>query len=106
MVEIAMPAVAYVALRRPPAQSKAYWKPALVSALEGSNCALKLIVAGLASFTGPLFESVAVGPTLLIVTAAVYSLTPPSLSLTLPLTVRLPLSVVGQFALFEPPKAP
>ena len=37
----------------------------------------------------------AVGATLLMVTVAVYSVTPPSLSRTLPLTVREPLSVVG-----------
>src|ERR671923_1781497 len=46
------------------------------------------------------------GGTLWIVTPALYSLTPPSLSRILPLTVRLPLSVVGQLALAVPLKAP
>ena len=41
------------------------------------------------------------GATLLIVTIAVYSLSPLSLSLILPLTVGVPLSVVGQLAVFE-----
>ena len=42
-----------------------------------------------------------VGGTLLMVTVAVYSLTPPSLSLTLPPTFRVPLSTVGQEAVLE-----
>src|SRR2546423_1202974 len=50
--------------------------------------------------------AVTLGGTLWIVTLALYSLTPPSLSRILPLTVRLPLSVVGQLVLLEPLKAP
>ena len=46
------------------------------------------------------------GATLFIVTEAVYSLTPPSLSRIWPLTVRVPLSVVGQLALVVPLKLP
>src|SRR5205085_1758388 len=53
-----------------------------------------------------LGAALTVGATLLMVTLAVYSLTPPSLSWILPLTVRLPLSVVGQLVLLEAPKAP
>ena len=41
---------------------------------------------------------VAVGATLLMVTVAVYSVAPASLSRTLPFTVREPLSVVGHDA--------
>ena len=77
-----------------------------MSAAEGSSWLLKLTVTGLASLTGPLFESVAVGATLLIVTVVVYSENAPSLSLTLPFTVRLPLSVVGQLEPLELPKTP
>src|SRR5688572_8585500 len=44
-------------------------------------------------------SEVSVGGTLLTVTAAVYSLTPPSLSRILPPTLRTPLSVVGQLRL-------
>ena len=47
------------------------------------------------SFTGPSLPKVAVGATLFTVTLAVYSVSPPSLSLILPLTERVPLSVVG-----------
>src|SRR5919206_2234582 len=46
------------------------------------------------------------GGTLWIVTECVYSVSPPSLSRILPLTVRLPLSVVGQLAELVPLKAP
>src|ERR671929_1415059 len=46
------------------------------------------------------------GGTLWIVTLALYSLTPPSLSRILPLTVRVPLSEVGQLVELEPLKAP
>ena len=77
-----------------------------MSALEASNGALKLTVAGLASFTGPLLLSVAVGATLWTATVAVYSFALPSTSLILPLTVRLPLSVVGQLTVFEALKLP
>ncbi len=69
-----------------------------MSAEDGSNWLLKLIVAGQPSLTGPLFARAAVGATLLTMTVAVYSLSSPSLSLILPLTVREPLSVVGQLA--------
>ena len=44
--------------------------------------------------------------TLLIVTVAVYSRTPPSLSLILPPVERAPAVVVGQSRLFAAPKAP
>src|SRR5207244_10227791 len=46
------------------------------------------------------------GGTLWIVTLALYSLTPPSLSKILPFTVRDPLSEVGQLALAVPLNAP
>jgi hypothetical protein len=49
---------------------------------------------------------VAVGATLLIVTLAVYSVSPLSLSLIFPLTVRLPLSFVEQLAVLVALKAP
>ena len=67
---------------------------------------MKLTVAGEPSSTGPLFEKVAVGATLLTVTVAVYSVAPPSLSLIFPLTVREPLSVVGQLAVLLAANAP
>ena len=54
---------------------------------------------------GPSFESVAVGFALLTVTLALYSVSPPSLSLIFPLTVRLPESVVGQLSLAGDPHA-
>src|SRR5229473_3344582 len=59
----------------------------------------------------PSFEdwfagAVTVGATLLIVTDAVYSVVPPSLSRIFPFTVRVPLSVVGQLAVFDKPNAP
>ena len=50
------------------------------------------------SLTGPLLPNVAVGATLLMVTEAVYSVSPPSLSLILPFTDGVPLSVVEQLA--------
>src|SRR5881397_1562397 len=46
------------------------------------------------------------GGTLWIVTECVYSVKPPSLSRILPLTVRVPLSEVGQLALAVPLNAP
>ena len=89
----------------PSPQSKAYVKPAVVSAEDGS--------LGLArerwkldpSSTGPSFEKVAVGATFRTVTVPVYSLVPPSLSLILALTLRVPLSVVGQLAVAVPENA-
>src|SRR5918911_1633189 len=50
-------------------------------------------------------DAVTLGGTLWIVTECVYSVSPPSLSRILPLTVRLPLSVVGQLAELVPLKA-
>jgi hypothetical protein len=49
---------------------------------------------------------VAVGATLITITLALYSVTPPSLSLILPLTARVPLSVVGQATVLLGPEAP
>jgi hypothetical protein len=46
---------------------------------------------------------VTVGATLFTTTLAVYSVVPPSLSLIEPLTVRVPLSVVGQLAVLLVP---
>src|SRR5687768_9592371 len=46
------------------------------------------------------------GAALFTVTEAVYSVNPASLSLILPLTVRVPLSVVGQVAVLVLVKAP
>src|SRR2546425_1279010 len=46
------------------------------------------------------------GATLITVTVAVYSLDPPSLSLILPRTVRVPLVLVAQLDVFELPRAP
>src|SRR2546427_250503 len=60
----------------------------------------------LPSLTGEEALNVAVGATLLIVTLAVYSVTPPSLSLILPFTVREPLSLVEHVADLVPVKAP
>ena len=77
-----------------------------MSALDGSLGLVNETVAEPPSTIGPLFERVAVGATLLIVTDAVYSVRPPSLSLISPLTVRLPLSVVGQLAVLVPLNAP
>jgi hypothetical protein len=47
-----------------------------------------------------------VGATLRTVTLLVYSLTPPSLSRILPLTERVPLSLVAQVAVLAAAKAP
>ncbi len=76
-------------------QSKAYWKPAVVSPEDGSCGFVRVSVKLEPSLTGPLFPNVAVGATLFTVALALYSLTPLSLSLILPLTLRVPLSVVG-----------
>src|SRR2546425_484539 len=46
------------------------------------------------------------GAALVTCTVAVYSVTPPSLSLILPLTMRVPLSVGVKLALLAAPKAP
>ena len=77
-----------------------------MSALDGSNWLLKLIVAGLPSLTGPLFESVAVGLTLFTVTVLVYSVNPLSLSMTRPLTVNEPLSLNAQDVVALAPEFP
>ncbi len=63
-----------------------------MSAEDGSNWPVKLIVAGEPSLTGPLLERVAVGATLSTVTTVVYSVKPPSLSMIRALTVYVPLS--------------
>ena len=73
---------------------------------EGSNWPEKLTVAGLPSSTGPLFDSVAVGATLLTATVSVYSVEPSSLSKILARTVMVPLSLVGHVALAAVPSAP
>jgi hypothetical protein len=52
-----------------------------LSALDGSNCPVNAMVAGLPSFTGPLLLSVPVGATFSTVTVVVYSLYPLSLSM-------------------------
>jgi hypothetical protein len=58
------------------------------------------------SLTGEVATNAAVGATLLIVTVALYVLTPPSLSRTLPPTVRVPLSLVEQVAVLVVLNAP
>src|SRR5262245_59260225 len=50
--------------------------------------------------------NVAVGATLLMVTVALYSLTPPSVSAMRPLTVRVPLSLVGHVVVLDAESAP
>src|SRR5205823_4627729 len=77
-------------------QSKAYWKPAVVSALDGSSGLVSARLNAPPSFTGLWAVNAAVGATLFTVTVAVYSVNAPSLSITLPLTERVPLSVVLQ----------
>src|SRR5215212_2552213 len=47
----------------PSPQSNAYWKPAAVSALDGSDGLVRDNVNALPSFTGPLLPNVAVGAT-------------------------------------------
>jgi hypothetical protein len=93
----------YAAYPAPLPQSNAYWKPAAVSAEDGSCGLVSVSVKLEPSLTGPLFSKVAVGGTLLTVTVAVYSRSPPSLSLILPLTERVPLSFVGHVALLLVP---
>src|SRR5690349_18059027 len=90
----------------PEPQSNAYSKPALVSALDGSNGAVSVSAISDPSSTGVEASNVAVGATLLIATVAVYSVVPPSLSRIVPLTVREPLSVVGQLAVLVALNAP
>ena len=72
--------------------------PAVVSAVDGSLGLVSERWKLEPSPTGPSLENVAVGPTLRTVTMSVYSLVPPSLSLILALTLRVPLSDVGHVA--------
>src|SRR5687768_7807818 len=79
-----------------------------VSAVPGSvNETLVLIevLISVGAIGAPVIAP-ASGATLLIVATEVYSLTPPSLSMILPLTVGVPLSFVGQEALLLEPKLP
>ena len=87
-------------------QSKAYWKPAEVSADDGSDGLDSVRWKLVPSLTGPSLLKDAVGATLFTVTDAVYSVEPPSLSLILPLAVRVPLSLVGQDLLAVADQAP
>ena len=81
-------------------------KPAAVSAEDGSNAPSSESWKLEPSSTGPVFENVAVGATLVTATVSVYSVVPPSLSRILRLTVRVPLSDVGQVAVASAEKAP
>ena len=76
----------------------------MVSTDEGSNGNVRPRWNELPSLTGPSLPKVAVGATLLTVTVPVYSVTPLSLSRILPLTERVPLSLVGQVALAVGPE--
>src|SRR5918912_19926 len=77
------------------------------SAAPAGSVAVTVIVAEPPSSIGPSFVTeTIVGATLFTVTEPVYSLTPPSLSFTLPLTERVPLSVVEQVFVLLAPKAP
>ena len=58
------------------------------------------------SSTGPVFENVAVGATLVTVTVSVYSVVPPSLSRISAATERVPLSDVRQVAVASAENAP
>src|SRR4051794_41168770 len=99
VVDASVVEVPYVALDRSPfVQLNAYRKPAAVSAVDGSDAAENDTVADEASLIGLSFDSVAVGAKFFTSTVFVYSLEPPSLSMIFPLTVRLPLSIVGQLA--------
>src|SRR5207245_11096554 len=74
------------------------WHDALcevvVSTDDGSDGLVSDRLMLLPSLTGEEALNVAVGATLLIVTLAVYSVTPPSLSLIFPFTALEPLSLV------------
>ena len=87
-------------------QSNAYVNPAVVSTDEASDGFVSERSIELPSFTEAGALKVAVGATLAIVTLAVYSLIPPSLSRISPLTVRVPLSSVGQLAVLLGPNVP
>ena len=65
----------------PAPQSKAYWKPAVVSALDGSEAPVSERPIELPSLTEAGLLKVAVGATLFTVTVVVYSEKPPSLSM-------------------------
>ena len=73
---------------------------------DGSNGAVNERMMFEPSATGEEALKVAVGATLSIVTLAVYSVVPPSLSLIFPFTVREPLSFVEHVAELVPPNAP
>ena len=88
-------------MNEPAPQSNAYWKPAVVSALDGSVGPVSERLMLDPSLTDAGALKVAVGGTLLTVTEAVYSVKPASLSWTLPFTVREPLSFVGHEALLD-----
>ena len=85
--------------------------PQLTSTDQGPSSPGSVKEPSAKEWLSPSFElwsaaAVTRGATLFTWTVAVYSETPPSLSRILPLTVRLPLSLVGQLALLPGPKAP
>jgi hypothetical protein len=84
----------------PEPQSNEYVKPAATSALEGSDAPATDRAMPEPSATEVGAVSVAVGATLVTVTDALYSVTPPSLSRIRPRTVRVPSSLVAQLAVF------
>src|SRR5262245_982496 len=67
----------------------------MTSALDASLGSINASAMLLPSSTAPGAVSVATGATLVTVTAAPYSVVPPSLSRTRPFTVRVPLSSVA-----------
>src|ERR671931_101675 len=80
----------------PSPQSNAYWKPAEVSAEDGSNGLVSESAIGEPSFTDDGALKVAVGATFDTVTVVWYSEKPPSLSMIRARTVKLPLSLKVQ----------
>src|SRR5918999_2878690 len=80
-------------------------KPADLSAPEGSTGFVRVSSMSLPSPTEDGAENVAVGATLSTLTSAVYVVTAPSLSLTLPTTARVPLSCVGHVREAAEPKS-
>src|SRR5205085_8899710 len=78
---------------KPSPQSNAYWKPAAVSAEDGSSGLVSERPIGEPSFTELGALKVAVGATLFTVTVVWYSVKPPSLSMIRARTVSLPLSL-------------
>ena len=81
-------------------------KPVVVSAEDGSLGLVSERWKLDPSSTGPSLPKDAVGATFVTVTVPVYSVVPPSLSLILALTLRVPLSVVAQLVVLEAPKPP